>query len=399
MPDALDGARSAQGSASGVNVVTPDKSATVASLGENEGDPADCQHIPETLASIGGGRNEGDHAGCLHIPETFEKDPSERPSRSSNIITQSSSSVGHLMFEDAGIQFANKHVQTRPVLFSKALCPCYNSIGYLECGSVQATCFLISSRIILTNCHVVHDILKARTSSTHINHYDVFVYFQYEKHGEKGRCYKLMPIDDKNNIMSEELDYAFLYLQDNLTWKKTLGRCVRCKVPDLGNTCIVAHPCGLEKKEELCPILPLCENRRYLELKRRVAKRVQECVKNPAGCTVTASGKNCVHRFLKGLQDLCRNESVMTYDVGSMFEGSSGAPVFDMCVNIVALQSRGFRLEDTSVVEVGITFKAIIYDLLARGFSHFVQQNFPHCWDENMDEDMGEDMDEAMLIA
>ena len=88
------------------------------------------------------------------------------------------------------------------------------------------------------------------------------------------------------------------------------------------------------------------------------------------------------------LQALCSDENALTYDAGSMFEGSSGAPVFDINRRIVALHSGGFRLGQTSVVEYGVTFDAIIRNLKATGHSEFVRKYFSHCSDDDI-----EDMD------
>jgi hypothetical protein len=60
-----------------------------------------------------------------------------------------------------------------------------------------------------------------------------------------------------------------------------------------------------------------------------------------------------------------------------------------MQCNIVALHTLGFRLEETSIIEAGVTFKAIIDHLQATGKSNFAQRYFPCCCDEDMEtEDM-----------
>ncbi|CAB4044557.1 Hypothetical predicted protein, partial [Paramuricea clavata] len=276
--------------------------------------------------------------------------------------------------ELAKIQFANHNVIARPVWFTKTLSKFYDSIGYLKCGSVTATCFLVEKNIIATNWHVVKDIEIAQRSSTR---YEVYVHFDYEKNKQRlSNGHKLRPLSDKQNVICKQFDYAFLFLEDVVEKKLTLGKFVRCKVPEQGKVCIVGHPCGDEKQEEMCPILPLHEDRRSLELERRLAKNEELYENNPTFCM-----------YRSKIQKLYGDRTALTYDVGAMFEGSSGAPVFDMSCNIVALHTLGFRLGETSIVEVGVTFKAIIDNLKASGRLDFVTLCFRHCHDEKEDDE------------
>jgi V8-like Glu-specific endopeptidase len=156
-------------------------------------------------------------------------------------------------------------------------------------------------------------------------------------------------------------------------------------VPEQGKVCIVGHPSGQEKQDELCLILPLHEDRRSFELERRLAEKEERYRNSPSASTF--------YMYRSNIRRLYGDNSTLTYDVGSMFEGSSGAPIFDMKANIVALHTLGFRLEDTSIVEVGVTFKAIINHLIESGHSDFVRECFPCCWAESEAMDYEEDMD------
>jgi hypothetical protein len=242
--------------------------------------------------------------------------------------------------------------------------------------------------MIATNWHVVDMIEKARRSSTHVDYSEVLVHFDYEESRSRNKPLlngkKLLPFDDSLNVMSHELDYAFLFLEhedEELPNVKALGRHVTCEVPDQGNVCIVAHPFGNVKQHELCPILPAHEGRRSLELERRIRENEQRYRNSPSASTL--------YMYCPDIRKLCGDTAHMAYDVGHMFEGSSGAPVFDMKCNIVALHTLGFRLGETSIIEAGVTFKAIIDHLQATGKSDFVQQYFPCCCDEDMEtEDM-----------
>ena len=290
----------------------------------------------------------------------------------------------------AKVEFANNKVISRPVRFTKTLCELYNSIGYLKCGGVRATCFLVSSDMIATNWHVVRDIEIARNSSTPYDHSEVYVYFDYETNGgplSNGIGHKLKPLSYEGNVICTRLDYAFLFFEECVVGKVVLGDRVRCKVPEQGKVCVVGHPRGEEKQDELCLILPRHDNRRSSELERRYEENDLHCRNNQSSCALAYLGQECVHSHQSSLQQLRDETNVVTYDVGSMFEGSSGAPVFDMKCNIVALHTAGFRVGISSIVEYGVTFQAIIEDLEASGHSQFVREHFPSCYGEPMQVD------------
>jgi hypothetical protein len=239
--------------------------------------------------------------------------------------------------------------------------------------------------MVVTSWHVVNDILLARKSSTPHDHTEVFINFNYEKNGRPPSSgHKLRPLSYEFNVICESFDYAFLTLEDCVEEKLTLGKFVRCKVPEQGKVCIVGHPGGDEKQDELCLILPVHEDRRSLEIERRLAETEQRY--QPSASTF--------YMYRSNIRKLHGDRTALTYDVGGMFEGSSGAPVLDMKCNIVALHTLGFRLGDTSIVEVGVTFRAIIQNLEASGHSDFVREYFPKCWDNDEDMDENEAMDE-----
>jgi hypothetical protein len=292
----------------------------------------------------------------------------------------------------AKIEFANHHIIPRPVSFTKKLCEFFDSVGFIECGDIHATCFLASTdynsmtgfiSMIATNWHVVDMIEKARKSSTHVDYSKVFVHFDYEesrsgKQLSNGR--KLLPFDFPMNVKSHELDYAFLFLEaegEEFLNVKPLGEYVTCEVPHQGNVCIVAHPFGNVKQHELCPILTTHADSRSKELERRIRESKQRYRNSPSASTL--------YMYCPDIRKLGSDTAALAYDVGHMFEGSSGAPVFDMKCNIVALHTLGFRLGSTSIIETGVTFKAIIDHLEASGYSDFVRQHFPYCCDEDME--------------
>ncbi len=223
----------------------------------------------------------------------------------------------------ASVQFANHSVVARPIRITKTLVELCDSIGFLECGGITATCFLLSKGMIATNSHVVKKIKTARKSSTPHDHSEAYVYFDHEKIKRPlSGGHKLRPFSYPGNIISKQLDYALLCLEDYIEEKLPLGPFVRCSVPDQGNVCIVGHPNGEEKQEELCPILPLHEGRRSSEIERRLAENEQRYGNSPLVSTV--------YMYCPNVRKLYGDKAHLTYDVSGMFEGSSGAPVFDM---------------------------------------------------------------------
>ena len=260
----------------------------------------------------------------------------------------------------AKIQLAKYFIgSARPVAVSKLIHNFFDSVGYIRCGSVEATCFLVSNAMIATSYHVIAMMEKTGQSQ----YSNAFAYFNYEKHGEKNSLsngYKLRPLSYEGNVMSEEFDYAFLFLEDFLQETLTLGQFVKCKEPQEGNMFIIGHPNGDAKKDEICPILPLHE------LENRLA--------DPSFYLCRSEIRNLYH-----------DESALSYDVGCMFEGSSGSPVFDMDGSIVAIHTLGYRFGARNVMEVGLKCRAFIDDLERRGLLEFVAEHFPFCYVENME--------------
>jgi hypothetical protein len=79
---------------------------------------------------------------------------------------------------------------------------------------------------------------------------------------------------------------------------------VRYKVPKHGNVCIVGHPRGEERQDELCRILPLHDNRRSSELERRHEENELQCRNNQSSCALAYIGQKCVHSHQSNLQEL-----------------------------------------------------------------------------------------------
>ena len=266
----------------------------------------------------------------------------------------------------AKVHFAKFSETGRPVSFSKKMHNFFDSVGYVRCGTVEASCFLVSDAMIATNFHVA----KLLHSQSHSS--DAFVFFNYEEKGQKSSLsngHKLRPLSYKENVMSKEFDYAFLFLENPVENPLTLGQFVRCKSPEVGNLCIIGHPNGDPKHDDIFPILL------PHELDNRLAEKRHEYELNDPS----------FYMCRNDIRDIYRNPSLLSYDVGCMFEGSSGSPVFDMDFNIVALHTLGYHMGTRRFMEVGVKFISIIHDLEIRGFSEFVNEQFPYCKCENME--------------
>jgi hypothetical protein len=84
----------------------------------------------------------------------------------------------------ANIQFANHGVIARPIRITRTLVELSASVGFLICGSITATCFLVKRNMIVTNGHVVTRIKEARRESNAYDHSEVLVHFDHEGNAE-----------------------------------------------------------------------------------------------------------------------------------------------------------------------------------------------------------------------
>lgn len=278
----------------------------------------------------------------------------------------------------ARAQFATQHSVARPARLTKALALFVDSIGKIGCGNITATCFLLSPNVVITNDHVIRMFINARLSSDPRPYRDIFVVFDFEQAGQTSyhTYIKVRPLMTAGNLFSSHLDYAILQLEESLKDKTPLGQYVRCSVPERGLVTIIGHPGSREKLEETSMILP--EKQRTKEIEGRIQDELKQW-------QLEDSAVKCIH--MHGVA--WNNNRVMTYDVGTMFEGSSGSPVFNMSGEIVALHSAGYRLnqkkKNTRLIELGVTFHTIIKDLREKDNDDVVQELFPYCENEDMD--------------
>ena len=284
-------------------------------------------------------------------------------------------------------QFASRKNVARPAKLSKHIADIFPSVGRIVCGTIHATCFLVTEDMVITNNHVAEDIQKCQLDhSDRDGHQLITIDFDFDEPGQSNAsgAIEVARLDDPRNIRSEALDYAFLALKSKPEGKIPLGDKVKRHVPESGRLVIVGHPEGREKLHNTCTIIP------KEEVRQRVQKEETKCLENPQECYQNNNRVNNNH-FDDPIKSIgVYNDVIISYDTSNMFHGSSGSPVINMSGEIVAIHRGGFILTEsateTSLFEYGFTFEAIINDLIGNGFSDEVKSFFPFCEIEKMDQ-------------
>ena len=196
----------------------------------------------------------------------------------------------------------------KPARLNKALTSYMRSIGQIVCGSVRATCFLVTSELVITNYHIYRMIKEER---------------------EKKKS--SLPIDEERDAELENpyLDYKFFHLKKNelLKDREPLGPKVRNWKLSEGRVVILGHPEGKEMQEEVCVVVGY----------RAMNKRIRARYEHFKGVHMTNS------ELLHNTEDY---QGSLSYDT-TFFGGSSGSPVFEMNGYIVAMHTQGYTLERT----------------------------------------------------
>ena len=247
------------------------------------------------------------------------------------------------------------------------------SVGCLICGTIQGTCFLVAKDAIITSYHIVNMINEARAKATgkqnKLAHDNIYIYFDYLVAHQLSPQFSLPPVkvDETGGLGNPHLDYAVLKLEESkvLKGRIPLGPEVRNVVPNSGIVTIVGHPEGREMFEDVCRIIPRHQSNVTEVLRSRAEKKARHCRKNPATCSDVNDFAKCVHMY-RG-RDVSHSRHQVAYDT-TLFEGSSGSPVFNEDGHIVAMHTQGYPIPDnkgkiTSVMEFGVTFAAIFEDV------------------------------------
>ena len=288
-------------------------------------------------------------------------------------------------------QFANRKNIARPAKLRKHIADIFPSVGQIVCGTIHATCFLVTEDMVITNNHVAEDIRKCQLDhSDRDGHQLITTDFDIDEPGQSNAsgAIEVARLDDPRNIRSEALDYAFLALKSKPEGKIPLGDKVKMHVPESGLLVIVGHPDGREKLDDTCTIIPKAY--RQKEVRQRVRKEETKCLENPQECNLNNNRVNNNHFDDPVKSTGVDNDVIITYDTSNMFGGSSGSPVINTSGEIVAIHSCALILAEsateTSLLQYGFTFEAIINDLIGNGFSDEVKSFFPFCKIEKMDQ-------------
>ena len=283
-------------------------------------------------------------------------------------------------------QFASGKNVARSAKLSKHIADIFPSVGRIVGGGIQGTCFLITEDMVITCKHVVEDMAKSQRVAS------ITIDFDFDEPGQSNAsgAIEVARLDDPRNIRSEALDYAFLALKSKPEGKIPLGDKVKRHVPESGRLVIVGHPEGREKLHDTCTIIPKAH--RQKEARQRVRKKETKCLENPQECNQNNNRVNNNH-FDDPIKSIgVVNDVIISYDTSNMFDGSSGSPVINMSGEIVAIHSCGLILPEsasateTSLLEYGFTFEAIINDLTGNEFSDEVKSFFPFCEIEKVDQ-------------
>lgn len=236
-------------------------------------------------------------------------------------------------------------------------------------GSPRGTGFLLFDRFVLTNYHVVKDVLN----ETGPLQDKVIVHFKFEEFNSQSlkgvEVEEVVAFQYFIDQSEHSYDWALLKLDETAD--------ISCScllehfgyLPESGGLCIIGHPDGGVKKIDPCFIIPATD---YI---KTVGKHLAE---NPEGVN-----RNPKHYGEEGpiqlvgpdFFELVNNEikkqfHIVGYNTCFYF-GSSGSPVFDNNCKVVALHSGGYfyhnkKNERQSVIEYGYLLSYIIEDMIIK---------------------------------
>ena len=224
---------------------------------------------------------------------------------------------------------ASKNASTqKPARLNKTLTSYMRSIGQIVCGSVRATCFLVTRDLVITTYHVYRMIAQEREQPENRN-LPINVLFDYLYHDKTKIVTVEVDEEQDATLGNPYLDYKFFHLKQNerLKCREPLGPKVRNWQLSDGRVVILGHPEGKEMQEEVCVVVG------YRAMQETLRKRHEQC--------------NGVHMTNSELLHKTENfQSSLSYDT-TFFRGSGGSPVFEMNGYIVAMHTQGYMLERT----------------------------------------------------
>lgn len=239
-------------------------------------------------------------------------------------------------------------------------------------GEPEGSGFLLFDRFVLTNGHVIKDVLDTDTGKLFEK---VTVHFSFESLGETEKGVEVESVagfEYFSDGSGQEFDWALL----SLAAQPPLPECLLKYfgfLPQSGGICIIGHPDCAVKKIDPCLIIPTANHTEVTE--RHYHENPEGVVVDPSHYGLHGEIQLISPRFFEEVAQIVKQKtSILTYETCFYF-GSSGSPVFDEYCNVVALHSAGYiyksvRGERKSVIEYGYPLS----DILKRIIIQIVQR-------------------------
>ncbi|XP_063785432.1 serine protease FAM111A-like [Pseudophryne corroboree] len=219
----------------------------------------------------------------------------------------------------------------------------------------QGTCMALIDNLFLTCCHVVESLLtKTGDCKARI----IFVYESPDKQVDVGNSKYEFSI--KILAHSVENDYALFSVAEFSPVEGLLQ--YLALPPERGTAAIIGHPGGQCKQIDLCSVINFHDR----------TEAIQKTI-------VKESSDFHLMRLPKWSE--MEDRRLVTYNT-RLYEGASGAPVFDECGNLVAMHSAGFSvpspLRKLRVIECGrsivdiVIYGAVAIPVLRQAFKEIV---------------------------
>lgn len=267
------------------------------------------------------------------------------------------------------VEYAKNDEACREVRVMKKLMKLSDSVCIVAIKSRRfGSGFLLFDRFVLTNCHVVEDVLN-ETGPLQDNVTVFFLNEEFNSQSLKGvKVEEVVAFRYFTDQSGHSYDWALLKLVETAD--------ISCScllehfgyLPPSGGLCIIGHPdCGV-KKIDPCFIIPATDYRKTVE--KHCAENSEGGVRNP---NYGAEGpiQWVGHHFFEDVSnEITGKKNIVGYNTRFYF-GSSGSPVFDNNCKVVALHSGGYpyhneKNESQSVIDYGYLLSYIIEDMIIK---------------------------------
>lgn len=222
------------------------------------------------------------------------------------------------------------------------------------------TGFLLFGQFILTNHHVVKDVLEQPDR--------ISVHFMYEEIATQPVNIKVEEVvagQCDTDVSGNSYDWALLKLTEDVSASCLLEHFGY--LPASGSLCIIGHPDSNVKKVDPCYIIPTTDYNKTVDKQR--AKNPQGDRYDPKDYGLEGSVQSVGPQFFENTKtDITRKKPILAYRTCFYF-GSSGSPVFDNGCKVVAIHSGGYIFQDEqkkkkSVIEYGFLLSHIIENMI-----------------------------------